>query len=170
MLSLRMAGIPLVILMSLTGRGAAQEGNTLTFEEALTLARERAPIVRAARARIEEARGRLDSASVRLRGNPILEGNAGRRTAAGEEFTELEVGLTQGLGAVGWRRDRMAGAEAGLSSEIATSEEVPKRPENLSWAWMKGCSGYSERWDVSTRTIGPGSGCPKALVAMFTIG
>ena len=59
MLFLRRAGLALVIVMSQMGRGVAQDGNTLTLEEVLALARERAPVIRAARARIEEARGRL---------------------------------------------------------------------------------------------------------------
>lgn len=127
MIFLRRAGLALVIVMSHAGRGAAQDGNTLTREEVLALARERAPVIRAARARIEEARGRLGGASVRLGGNPSLEGNAGRRTLDGERFTEIEVGLTQGLGAVGRRRARIASAEAAVSSEIATSEEISRQ-------------------------------------------
>jgi cobalt-zinc-cadmium efflux system outer membrane protein len=127
MLFLRRAGLALVIVMSHEVRGVAQDGNTLTLDEVLALARERSPVVRAARARIEEARGRLRGASVRLGGNPVFEGNAGRRTAAGEEFAELEVGLTQGLGAAGRRAARMASAEAAVSSETATGEEVSRR-------------------------------------------
>ena len=127
MLFLRRATIALAIVMSHAGRGVAQNGNALTLQEALALARERAPVVLAARARIEEARGRLMGASVRLRGNPVFEGNAGVRTNDGEDSTELELGLTQGLGAVGRRDARIAGAEAAVAGEIATSEEVTRR-------------------------------------------
>lgn len=128
MILLRRAGAALVILISQAGRvGIAQEGNSLTFEEALARARERGPAVLAARARVEEARGRLKGATIRMRGNPVLDGGLGRRTVAGEEFTELEVGLTQGLSTAGQRSARIAGAEAGVSSEIANSEEVTRR-------------------------------------------
>lgn len=121
------AWLALVIVMSHAGGVAAQDGNTLTLDMALARARERAPVVLAARARIGEARGRLTGASLHLNGNPVLAGTTGRRTASGEDFTDFEVGVTQGLGVAGRRRGRIAAAESALSSEISTSEEVTRR-------------------------------------------
>jgi outer membrane protein TolC len=52
---------------------------SLTLEQALNRARTRAPALRAARARIEEARGRLQGASILLQANPVIEGTVGPR-------------------------------------------------------------------------------------------
>jgi len=127
MFFLRSAAVALFILMSHSGGVAAREDRILTFPEALELARERSPLVLAARARVEEARGRLLGASIRMRGNPVIDVEAGRRSAGGEDFSDMEVGVTQGLGVAGRRSARVAEAEAGVSSEVATSEETTRR-------------------------------------------
>jgi hypothetical protein len=53
---------------------------------------------------------------------------------------------------------------------MATREEVPNLPANLSWAWMNGWSGHRSRALVSTRVTGPGSGYPKAERIEFSVG
>lgn len=124
---LHRAGPGLVILMVHAMPGAAAEPGALTLQAALERARASAPRVIAARARVEEARGRLRGASVRLGGNPVLEAVAGTRTVGDLEYDDREIGLTQGLGAPGRRRSRMAGAEAALSGEVALSEDVERQ-------------------------------------------
>ncbi|HET9481284.1 MAG TPA: TolC family protein [Candidatus Polarisedimenticolia bacterium] len=126
MLVLRRAVPALVIIWTLAGPGVAADTGALTLEEALALARERAPVVLAARARVEEARGRLSGAAVRLGANPVLQAGIGRRNAAGEGSTDFEVELTQELGVAGRRRARIAGAEAAMLSEEALAEEIER--------------------------------------------
>jgi hypothetical protein len=55
---------------------------TLTLDQALEMARKRAPIILSARARIEEARGRLKGASLLFQQNPSLEADVGPRLAS----------------------------------------------------------------------------------------
>src|SRR2546426_12647790 len=52
--------------------GVSQDA-VLTLDQALARARERAPSILSAKARIDEARGRLAGASVLLRDNPLIE-------------------------------------------------------------------------------------------------
>ncbi len=125
MVSMQRAGIAIFVL-SYAGAACAREARTLTLEEALARARDRAPVILAARARVEEARGRLTSASVRARGNPTLEGHAGRRTTDSDDFTDYEIELTQGLAPAGRRQDRIASAEAEVSAELAAVEDVAR--------------------------------------------
>ena len=72
----------------------AQE-NTKTLEEVLEIARKRAPLILSARARIEEAKGRLAGASIRLQQNPVFEANGGPRFSPGSKTTSLDVALSQ---------------------------------------------------------------------------
>lgn len=103
------------------------EEKVLTLEGTLALARERAPSLLAARARIDEARGRLVGASVLLRDNPELEGGAGRRTLDAEEFVEADLGLSQTFELGGRRRSRIASASAGVDRETAASQDTARR-------------------------------------------
>src|SRR6266849_1994089 len=73
---------------------AAQE-MTLTLNQALDMARTRAPVVLSARARIEEARGRLKGASVLLQQNPSIETEVGPRISTLRRFTDIDVAVTQ---------------------------------------------------------------------------
>jgi cobalt-zinc-cadmium efflux system outer membrane protein len=123
---LHRAGAILAIVLVGTGTVQAEAKAPLTLDAVLALARERSPAILAARARVDEARARLSGASVRMRGNPLLEGAVGSRDDDGESFTELELGLTQGLGVAGRRKARMAGAEAGVAGEIAISQDIER--------------------------------------------
>ena len=100
---------------------------TLTFEQALDMARTRAPIVLSARARIEEARGRLKGASVLFQQNPSVETEVGPRIASPNNFTDVDVALTQDFELGGRRKARIAGAEAGVAREVADSGEATRR-------------------------------------------
>src|SRR4029078_9244596 len=92
-----------------------QAQSPLTFQQALTMARERAPRVAVARARIDEARGRLAGAAVRFRDNPVIDASAGPRWLETGNVTDYDFGLSQAF-ELGNRRDaRIAGAEAGIA-------------------------------------------------------
>jgi len=100
---------------------------TLTLEQTLDLARTRAPIILSARARVDEARGRLKGASVLFQQNPTIETEAGPRLSTPNSFTDVDVALTQEVELGGRRKARIAGAEAGVAKGIADSDEVARR-------------------------------------------
>src|SRR5262245_46533607 len=101
---------------------AAQAQTPLTFQQALTMARERGPRAAVARARVDEARGRLTGAQVRFRDNPVIDASAGPRWLETGTVTDYEFGLSQTF-ELGNRRDaRIAGAEAGIARESAVSD------------------------------------------------
>ncbi len=102
----------------LPGPARPQE-RSLSLQEALELARTRAAAVIAATGRVEEARARLFPAARRLRENPVVEVEGGRRRAE-ETFTDYAVALSQGFEPASRRRARLAGAEAAV--EIARAE------------------------------------------------
>lgn len=124
----RLAAATLTVLSFLWPHfGAAQE-TALTIDQALTLARERAPRLVSARARIDEARGRLVGASLSLRTNPSVEAGAGHRAGAdGKRSTAGSFTVTQGFELGGQRGARIAGAEAGLSRATSDSDEATRR-------------------------------------------
>ncbi len=119
-----MGKVCLVVLLPLSCWG---QETTLTLDQALDMARTRAPILLSARARIEEARGRLKGASVLLRQNPSIETEAGPRISNPNRFTDVDVALTQEFELGGRRKARIAGAQAGIEKEIASSEEATRR-------------------------------------------
>jgi len=116
------AGLFLVLPLACWG-----QERTLTLEQALDLARARAPVILSARARVEEARGRLKGASVLFQQNPTIETEAGPRLSTPNRFTDVDVALTQEFELGGRRKARIAGAEAGVAKEVADSGEVTRR-------------------------------------------
>src|SRR5207249_12315040 len=84
----------LYLFLLLPALSVGQE-TTLTLDQALETARTRAPILLAARARIEEARGRLKGASVLFQQNRSIETEAGPRFSTPNTFTKVDVALTQ---------------------------------------------------------------------------
>lgn len=104
----------------------AQE-RPITLEDALALARQRAPAILAAKAQIDEARGRLVGASVLLRRSPELEAAAGPRFAKGGTIADVDVGLRQTFELGGQRGARVAGAEADLARSVASSDNTTRR-------------------------------------------
>lgn len=104
---------------------ATAQARELTFEQTLALARDRAPTVVAARAAIEEARGRASGAAVLLRDNPIIDGAAGARfKSQDEDSLEARLGLTQVFELGGQRAARMSAAGADLSRTEASAEDA----------------------------------------------
>ncbi|MBI4510849.1 MAG: TolC family protein [Deltaproteobacteria bacterium] len=123
------AAVLCAALASAWPRAGAAQQNALTLDEALSLARERAPTLLAARARIDEARGRLVGASVLLRANPVLDGAGGWRSADEQRggTAEAEVGLGQTFELGGQRGARIAGAEADIARVAALRDDAARR-------------------------------------------
>jgi outer membrane protein, heavy metal efflux system len=117
--------LSLVSGIALPGMVQAQTPDTvLTLEQALNRARLKAPVLLSARARIEEARGRLKGASILLQANPAFEGTAGPRFSEPSRFTAADVSISQDFDALGRRGARIAGAQTGVTREIAASREA----------------------------------------------
>src|SRR5262245_41883046 len=98
-----------------------EQDSAIASQEALATARERAPVILAAKGRIEEARGRLAGALVRFRDNPLVELDAGPRFLPDGKLAAIDVGVSQNFELGGRRAARIAGAEAGIARESANS-------------------------------------------------
>jgi cobalt-zinc-cadmium efflux system outer membrane protein len=119
---LRLAAVPALVCVCQTMAGA--QPLTLTLDEALARAREQAPSVLVARARIEEARGRLAGARIRHRDNPTLDIGAGPRSTDTGRLMDVDIGISQVFETGGQRAARVAGAEAGIRREDAAAAEA----------------------------------------------
>ena len=118
------AAVP--VLVCLVQANAGAQSVSLSLEESLARAREQAPQVLIARARIEEARGRLAGARVRFRDNPTFDvGTGPRRTEVGT-LTDLDIGFVQSFETGGQRAARIAGAEAGIARETAVAANAAR--------------------------------------------
>jgi len=117
--------LDVTMILLVAGPGAAQE--SLTLEQALSLARERAPSVLSARARIEESRGRLRAASV-IR-NPEVEAAAGGAISGEPRSAKVDAGLLQDVELGGRRSSRIDVSRAELTSSIAEAEDVLRRAQ-----------------------------------------
>lgn len=115
----------LVLVIAVPGHAQTQgQANVLTLEQALNRARLKAPALLSARARIEEARGRLKGASILLQSNPAIEGTVGPRFSNQGNTTDGDVSVTQDFEAIGRRNARIAGAQASVTRESAASRET----------------------------------------------
>jgi hypothetical protein len=104
--------------------GAAQR--TLTLADVLARAREQAPQIVSARLAMEEARGRLLGASLRLQENPELAGALGNRSGPDRRFTDYELAFDQMLEPGTRRSARIAGAQAAIAQRSANVDEVTR--------------------------------------------
>ena len=111
----------LAVGVFLTLSGSPLSGETLNLERALSRAREQAPTVLVARARIEEARARLKGASLLLRENPEVDAAAGRPMSGD---AKLEFGLIQNVEVGGKRSARIWMASAEVASSVAEAENT----------------------------------------------
>ena len=112
-----------VVCVGLRAHLAAAE--ELTLNQAMALARARAPGIVAARLAIDEAHGRLASASVLLRDNPVVDGAAGPRIkGGGEETLEARLGFSQGFELGGKRGARIEAAEADVARVGALADNA----------------------------------------------
>ncbi|HEY7173224.1 MAG TPA: TolC family protein [Vicinamibacterales bacterium] len=94
----------------------------LTFEQALSMARARAPRVGVARARIDEARGRLTGAQVRFRDNPVVDAAVGPRWLEDGTVTDYDLGVSQRFELGNRRAVRIDAAEAAIARETALAD------------------------------------------------
>lgn len=116
------AAVP--VLVCLVQAKADAQSLSLSLEESLARARQQAPQVLIARARIEEARGRLAGARVRFRDNPSIDLGIGPRSTETGTLTDLDIGFVQSFETGGQRAARIAGAEAGVARETAVAAEA----------------------------------------------
>jgi len=117
--------LDVALILLVAGSGAAQEA--LTLEQALSLARERAPAVLFARARIEESRGRLSAASA-IR-NPEVEAAAGGAISGEPRSAKVDAGFLQDVELGGRRSSRIDVARAEMTSSIAEADDVLRRAQ-----------------------------------------
>jgi cobalt-zinc-cadmium efflux system outer membrane protein len=113
-------------LACLDGRAAAAQSATMSLAAVLARAREQAPQIVSARLALEEARGRLTGASVRLQTNPQFDAAVGTRNGPDTRFTDFELGLGQAFEPGSRRSARVAGANAAIAQGAATIDEVTR--------------------------------------------
>ena len=103
---------------ALAGAQQATGEDTLTLEESLALAQERSPVIRAQRAEVEAARGRLQTART-YPYNPELSLEGARRTSPGGDSSDRAIEASQEIEIGGQRGRRVAVAEASLEGAEA---------------------------------------------------
>jgi cobalt-zinc-cadmium efflux system outer membrane protein len=118
------AAVP--VFVYLVPSNAVAQSISLSLGEALARARAQAPAVLLARARIEEARGRLVGARLRHRDNPTIDVASGPRTTETGTLTDFDIGFGQVFETGGQRAARIAGAEAGIARETAVADEASR--------------------------------------------
>jgi cobalt-zinc-cadmium efflux system outer membrane protein len=98
----------------------------MTLAEVLARAREQAPQIVSARLALDEARGRLTGASIRLQSNPQIDALVGSRSAPDARFTDFELGFGQSFEPGARRSARIDGANAAIAQSTASLEEVTR--------------------------------------------
>jgi outer membrane protein, heavy metal efflux system len=96
----------------------------LSLSETLARARDQAPSVLIALARIEESRARLVGASLRYPENPSLDVSGGPRWKDGGTYADFEVGYSQRLQTGGQRDARIAAADAAVDAATAETDDA----------------------------------------------
>jgi cobalt-zinc-cadmium efflux system outer membrane protein len=105
---------------------AAAQGRMLTLADVLARARDQAPQIVSARLALEESRGRLLGALLKLRSNPQIDAAVGNRNGPEGRFTEFELGLGQFFEPGTRRSARIAGANAAIAQSAANVDEVTR--------------------------------------------
>jgi cobalt-zinc-cadmium efflux system outer membrane protein len=105
---------------------AAAQVRTLTLADVLARAREQAPQIVSARLALEEARGRLVGANLRLQSNPQIDAAIGSRNGPVEHDTDFELGFGQAFTPGARRSARIAGANAAIAQGAANIDEVTR--------------------------------------------
>ena len=111
---------------ALAGAQQVTGEDTLTLEETLALAQERSPVIRAQRAEVEAARGRLQTART-YPYNPELSLEGARRTSPGGDSSDRAIEASQEIEIGGQRGRRVAVAEAsfeGAEARLARARRV----------------------------------------------
>ncbi len=126
-----LCGLLLVSVLASAPAVAAQEAEPqtcdLSLDDALQRALTGSPLIRAARAEVDEARGRLVGASPLLRHNPTLDLGGGVRVAPGGVSPDVDVGVGQVFELGGQRAARIDAAKAGIEAATATADEASRR-------------------------------------------
>lgn len=97
----------------------------ITYERALSVARDKAPRGAVARARVREAESEVEAASV-WPFNPQLSGRAGPRFGSGDMSLDWSVGAQQWLELGGQSEERADVAQAGVLRARARSEDAER--------------------------------------------
>jgi outer membrane protein TolC len=118
------------------GPSAASGQTVLTLADVLAKAREQAPQIVGARLALEEARGRLTGASLRLQSNPDVDVTIGNRQGSGARSTDLQFGASQLFEAPGRRAARIAAATAQLDQGVAAAEGVAREVLRDAASWF----------------------------------
>lgn len=125
----RLIGV-LLGALSWTCSARAQEQSDsiveITYERALSLAREQSPAIAAARARTGEAESQVDAASV-WRFNPQVSGAAGPRFDSLGTRVDWSVRAQQWLELGGQLENRVESARAGAAAGSARSDDARRR-------------------------------------------
>jgi cobalt-zinc-cadmium efflux system outer membrane protein len=147
---------------------AAQEAASLGA--VLARAREVAPAVLLARARAEEARGRLSGASARFQDGPEVSATAGPRWYVDDTRAEYSVGASRFLETGGQRAARMAAAQAALEAADAEVARVVRDTLREAAAlYLEGISTL-DRIDVLTTAHVTASEVEHAASRRFALG
>jgi outer membrane protein, heavy metal efflux system len=117
----------LMLALCLASLWSPAQQNPMTLDQVLARARQRAPQILSALDRIDEARGRLNGASLLFQENPTVDLSVGPRLSTSGNTTDLEVSVGQSFELGGRRSARISGAHAGVDREIATSRDVVRR-------------------------------------------
>ncbi|MQA29716.1 MAG: hypothetical protein GEU82_07745 [Luteitalea sp.] len=129
------AALALTGVVSLSPSAAGGQ-TALTLADVLDRAREQAPAIVSARLALEEARGRLTGASLRLQSNPEIDVNVGSRQGADPRSTDLQLGAAQMFEPPGRRTARMAAAAAQLDHGLATAEDTTREVLRDAASWF----------------------------------
>jgi outer membrane protein, heavy metal efflux system len=125
----RLVGLLLGAALATPALASAQQRRQptyeLTLERALELARTQGPALAAARARVTEAGGSVEAASVRPF-NPQVAGSGGPRFAGDDTTADWSVGVTQWLEIGGQRGHRLAAARAAVDAAQARRADTER--------------------------------------------
>lgn len=123
---IRSCAVPAWTAICLSATAANAEVRTMTLADVLARAREQAPRIVSARLAVEEARGRLLGAAVRLQTNPELQASLGNREGQDGRFADVEIGLAQNIEPGSRRSARVAAANAAIAQSSANADETTR--------------------------------------------
>lgn len=163
-----LVAVALAAAAGLTCDLAAQEATSLGA--VLARARDGAPAVLLARARAEEARGRLRGATARFQEGPEVSATAGPRWYSDDTSVEYSLGASRFLETGGQRAARMAVAQAAVEAADADATRVVRDTLREAAAlYLEGVSTL-DRIDVLTRALSTAAEVERAASRRFTLG
>jgi cobalt-zinc-cadmium efflux system outer membrane protein len=125
---MRIGSCAVAVCAAVCAQAGAADAQTrvLRLADVLTRAREQAPQIVIARLALEETRGRLVGATLRLQANPVIDAGLGNRQGAGGRFTDVEIGLGQTFEPGSRRSGRIDGANAAIAQSAANVDEITR--------------------------------------------